>query len=216
MTRKRLPGERAPQVGFKTLIFDLSEVLIAGLVGIEEPLSELLEVSEETVLPAFGGDLLEAICRGRLTEEVYLAQVLARQGWDVPAPVVEQIIRQNLARPVPGMHAFVSRLSGTYELVLLSDHVAEWVVHIRSIHPMLGLFDRQFFSYELGRTKREPDIFRHVLGAVGREPEECLFVDDSEHNVRTARSVGITSIHFSSAGQLAQDLAELGVGGSEV
>ena len=44
-----------------TIIFDLSEVLISGLLGIERPLSEELQILEEKVLPAFGGGLLEAL-----------------------------------------------------------------------------------------------------------------------------------------------------------
>ena len=43
------------------IIFDLSEVLIAGLVGIEKELSQELPIPEHEILPRFGGDMFHEI-----------------------------------------------------------------------------------------------------------------------------------------------------------
>jgi hypothetical protein len=59
----------------RTIIFDLSEVLIAGLLGVEHILSPRLSLPPETILAALGGGSLRELCRGLITEEEYLAGV---------------------------------------------------------------------------------------------------------------------------------------------
>jgi hypothetical protein len=44
------------------------------------------------------------------------------------------------------------------------------------------------------------------LEAIHREPQDCLFVDDSLTNVRVAKGVGIPGIRFVNAGQLRAEL----------
>jgi HAD superfamily hydrolase (TIGR01509 family) len=195
----------------QTLIFDLSEVLIAGLLGIEQPLAARLRIDAPAILPAFAGQLLEDLCCGRLSEDEYLARILQPQRWNIAAREVKRIIRENFHTQVPGMLELVTRLARRYELILLSDHAAEWAAYIRGIHPWLDVFKARFFSFELKQTKREPSTFRKVLVAIGRTPEQCLLVDDSAQNVRAAASIGIPCVRFTSADALARDLAARGL-----
>lgn len=191
----------------RTLIFDLSEVLIAGLLGIEKPLAARLGIPKRAVLPAFAGQLLEHLCCGRLTEDEYLARILKKQRWDIPPAEVKRIIRRNFHRRVPGMHRLIARLARRYELVLLSDHAAEWASYIRGIRPWLNIFEARFFSFELKQTKRKPSTFQRVLGVIGRRPDECLLVDDSAQNVQAAATIGLPGIRFTTAKALARELA---------
>ena len=72
-----------------TLIFDLSETLIAGLLGVEKSLSPILRVDEQTVLSAFAGQHLHGIhwhtfrsfceCRGTLVRDRLARGSLARR-----------------------------------------------------------------------------------------------------------------------------------------
>ncbi len=194
-----------------TLIFDLSEVLIAGLFGIEKPLAALLNVPEEQILPAFAGERLWSLCCGDLSEEEYLGQIIRQQQWRVDPGEVRRIIQQNFHRPVPGMAALLERLSGRYPLVLLSDHAREWTGYILDIHPFLGLFEAKFFSYELKSTKRSPDTFRRVLQMLDRPPGECLFIDDSAANIAAAAACGLHCVQFRSAADLADRLLFYGI-----
>jgi HAD superfamily hydrolase (TIGR01509 family) len=195
----------------QTIIFDLSEVLIAGLIGIEQPIAARLRIAEAQIISAFGGSLLCDLCCGKISEEHYLGQIIADQQWDISADELKQIIRANFHRPVRDMDALVARLATRYELVLLSDHAAEWIAYIRSIHSVLDYFPRQFFSYELTQTKREPAMFQIVLDAIQRNPSQCLFIDDTEANVATARALGIDGIVFTSVEQLRKTLIAQGV-----
>lgn len=195
----------------RTIIFDLSEVLVAGLVGVEKSLSKQLQLPEDMVLAAFGGRLLEDLCCGRLSEDAYLARIIEQQRWDVSIQPLKRLIRQNLHRRVPGMEDIVAHLAQEYELILLSDHVVEWVEYIRTIHPFLKVFRDQFFSFETGQTKGKASTFHKVLEAIGRKPQECLFIDDNPTNIRAATAVGITSIRFTGVEGLAVELGDLGI-----
>jgi putative hydrolase of the HAD superfamily len=58
------------------------------------------------------------------------------------------------------------------------------------------LFDRTFYSYELGLRKPDPAYFRAVVDALGVRPEEAVFVDDMRANVLGAREAGLRAVLF--------------------
>jgi putative hydrolase of the HAD superfamily len=58
------------------------------------------------------------------------------------------------------------------------------------------LFEKLWFSFQLGLLKPDPEIFRYVLNEAGLIPEETLFIDDTLVHVEAARSVGINAFHL--------------------
>lgn len=196
---------------YSTLIFDLSEVFISGLYGAETELAPRLGLPEKTVQRDLWIPWTVSFFEGRLTERQYLDEVIRRGGWTgITADEVGSYLRRNFSRRVPGMEDFIQRLSGRYELALLSDHAREWVDFIRQQHPLLECFDHIFFSFDLRHTKRERITFLTVLYKLGREPGECVFIDDLATNIEVARSVGLHGIQFKDVGQLSGELRALG------
>ncbi|MBR8741300.1 HAD family phosphatase [Nocardiopsis sp. MG754419] len=55
-------------------------------------------------------------------------------------------------------------------------------------------FDTVVISGEVGMRKPEERIYLHTCERLGLAPEECVFIDDLEHNVTTAESLGMTGI----------------------
>lgn len=194
----------------RTIVFDLSEVLIAGLVGVEGELAGRMGLNSKECLGKFGGEKLRELCRGRMTEEEYLrGALMGCEG--VSAEEVKGAIRRNFHRKVEGMEGLVEELARTHELVLLSDHGREWVDYIRSVHGFVGRFASVHFSFDMGRTKGEVGTFVELLGRIGREGEECVFVDDNTGNVGRAREAGMRGIVFVGEGELRRELRGLGV-----
>lgn len=58
------------------------------------------------------------------------------------------------------------------------------------------LFEKAYYSFEMGVRKPNKDIFEMVLRDSGLLPEETLFIDDSEPNIFTAQQMGIRTLHF--------------------
>lgn len=190
----------------KTIIFDLSEVLISGLCGVEDAIAARVGGSPADILSALGGEPLLSLCRGELTEDGYWNSVLAQAGWPMAAAELKQLSRVNFARKIDHMEDLLPVLAAHYELVLLSDHGREWVEHIRELHPHLGIFQRQIYSFQIRQTKREPSTFQRVLEMIQRRADECVFIDDSLGNVESARSVGLNAFQFTDARTLLVDL----------
>jgi putative hydrolase of the HAD superfamily len=71
------------------------------------------------------------------------------------------------------------------------------------------MFDAIVISGEVGMRKPEPEIFGHVLDLLGVEAAQTVFVDDLEHNVRAAESLGLVGVHHTSYDTTAQRLEEL-------
>jgi putative hydrolase of the HAD superfamily len=59
-----------------------------------------------------------------------------------------------------------------------------------------AVFDRQFYSCDLGVAKPDPRYFAAILERLGRPPQDVLFIDDLEANTRAAASVGIHTETF--------------------
>ena len=77
-------------------------------------------------------------------------------------------------------------------------------------------FDHQFHSFQMGLAKPDPAYFTHIVTILGVAPEEAVFVDDMEVNVRGAQRAGLRAVHFSATdtyGHLRCRLRALGVPG---
>src|SRR5436305_1202527 len=72
-----------PASAIRVIIFDLSEVLIAGLCGVEESLALRFRRPGPEILSAFGGELLIRLCRGEISEDFYLESIIANNAWEI-------------------------------------------------------------------------------------------------------------------------------------
>ena len=59
-----------------------------------------------------------------------------------------------------------------------------------------GLFDREFYSCDIGHKKPEAAYFLAMLADLELPPERVLFIDDSEANVAAALGLGINAAVF--------------------
>lgn len=91
-------------------------------------------------------------------------------------------------------------------LALLSNAPHEIAAAIDGRREMV-VFDRLFFSARLGLTKPALAIFSAVLDELGCAASQVTFVDDLPENVAGARAAGLRALLFTSAADLAQQLA---------
>ena len=109
------------------------------------------------------------------------------------------------------MRDLIRRLEGVVDLVLVSDHVREWIAYIEDVHPFLDLFERRVYSFETRLLKDDPGAFDEILRRVERAADACLFIDDNPRNVATAEAAGIRAVRFEGREALEVRLRELGV-----
>jgi putative hydrolase of the HAD superfamily len=75
----------------------------------------------------------------------------------------------------------------------------------------LSYFDVLVWSYQRRITKPDAAIYRYALEKLGTLPEETLFIDDREENVRAAIAMGMKGIVFTNVDQLRRELVALGL-----
>lgn len=71
------------------------------------------------------------------------------------------------------------------------------------------LFDVVVISAEVGLRKPDERIFRHALEGLGLEPQECVFIDDIEHNIRAAEAIGMVGLHHTDPVRTVASLEDL-------
>ena len=102
------------------------------------------------------------------------------------------------------------KLRNQYNLALLSN-VTETRVAIDEYFDMYSHFDKKFLSYKLKLAKPSKNIYQHVLKALKVKPDEVLFIDDKEANLKTARALGIKCIQFNNNAQLVTEFKRIGL-----
>jgi putative hydrolase of the HAD superfamily len=99
------------------------------------------------------------------------------RGWTSADPAVVQVLTE-LAE-------------GGTRLALLSNAHPDYGGAFR-YSPIGALFEQVLVSGELLLLKPDPAIYRHAAAVLGLRPEELVFIDNRERNVRGAESIGIT------------------------
>jgi len=198
-----------------TIIFDLSEVCVNGLMGFEKVLSRETGVNvflidqylhDSKMTDAFTGKITERQYFEKFKNDIENAVGGLYSGMEMPA--LEIMIRRNFTE-VPGMGKIIVALKEDkdYKLGLLSDHMREWVEYIENTRCFLRFFDKKIYSFKSGYTKASSLAFEYALSKLQAKPENVLFIDDQSKNLEVAASAGIKHLHhFSDAERLRKDL----------
>lgn len=112
----------------------------------------------------------------------------------------------------------VQELSKRYRLFLLSNTNQIHCQHYNSklkrefgIPSLDHLFEKAWYSHEMGYRKPDPRIYEKVLKKSRLNPTQTAFVDDSEANVRAAESLGMVGVHVNGERELADLLRDHGI-----
>lgn len=102
------------------------------------------------------------------------------------------------------------RASGV-RVAALSNWSAEKFPVARSRFEFLDWFEAIVISGEVGVSKPDERIYRHLLGRMGLDPGSTVFIDDSAANVAAAAELGMTALRFRDPPTLRAELQDLGL-----
>ncbi|MDO8564013.1 MAG: HAD family phosphatase [Nanoarchaeota archaeon] len=193
----------------KTIIFDLAEVILTGFYGVERFLTNELNLEANKIKSMLQGAEYKLFMEGKINEEDFWSRVITRNNWDIKIDLLKRAIRANF-QEIEGTRKIIEDLKEKgYELVLLSDHSKEWIDYCSSKFDYHHLFDYVQYSYQVKACKIDRVSFDNLLREIKRKPENCLFIDDNEKNLKVAESLGIRVIQFLNPNQLDKDLAKV-------
>jgi putative hydrolase of the HAD superfamily len=92
----------------------------------------------------------------------------------------------------------VEKIKSSGRIVAILSDQTNWLDELNQRTPFYHHLDYVFNSFYLGKTKRDPSIFKDICDKLGLKAEEVLFVDDNLDNIKRASSQGLRTIHFKS------------------
>jgi putative hydrolase of the HAD superfamily len=158
-----------------------------------------------------GANPLFELETGRMTEHDFLARLggaLSKNlGREIELHGFGERYFANLHPNEELIAYFRSLREGGLRLALLTNNVREWEPLWRSKLPVDELFELVVDSAFVGMRKPDPEIYSLTLERLGLPAEACLFLDDIDVNVTTARELGMSAIHFVDTAQAIADIS---------
>ncbi len=187
----------------KNLIFDLGNVII----NIDLPLAmqafgELASKDAERLKTNFwSADFFLAHETGHCTDADFRKNICKLLEKDLPDHELD-LAWNALLLDIPAERIeLLQQLRGEYKLYLLSNTNA---IHIEAVNRQLKekfgldslheLFDKVYYSYEVGHRKPNAEIYSYVLADANLKAEESIFFDDSQANLKSAEQIGIQTV----------------------
>ncbi len=147
---------------------------------------------------------------GRVSEPDFLAGVAAQLadalGRDVAMHDFTERYFAGLSPNAP-MIELMSALRGEdYRMALLTNNVREWEPYWRAMAPIDEIFELVVDSAFVGMRKPDREIYDLTVARLDVPAEQCLFVDDFEHNCAGARDAGMQAVVYRSPEQAIEEI----------
>ena len=95
-----------------------------------------------------------------------------------------------------------------FRLYYLSNFPLDIFEEIRSDYYFFRYFDGGIISSEVKLSKPDVKIFRYILGKYILKPDECLYIDDIEENIKAAEKTGIQGFFTRGSTKISSELED--------
>lgn len=134
---------------------------------------------------------------GNITTEEFRKEASRIFGLEISNIEFDKLWNSILIKPYKDMLNFASGISKQMDVCLLSNTNEIHFNHFYTIcEKYFKNFTQQFYSYRLGLSKPQHEIFHYVMKNLNALPEQILFIDDTESNIVSASDLGIQTFHF--------------------
>jgi putative hydrolase of the HAD superfamily len=106
---------------------------------------------------------------------------------------------------------YIRSLRPRYQTAIISNATDNLRPALTEKFRIADAFDLIVSSAEERVMKPDPEIYLRTLQRLQRQPEECVFIDDSAMNVAAAAALGIQTLFYSAGIDVPTLLAEMGV-----
>lgn len=198
----------------KNIIFDFGNVLLNINPALTAEAFKKLGIKDESDF--FGGrssiELMVKYERGQATSEEFIQAISASVSDKVTS---DQIIDawNALLLDFPSIRVeLLQQLRSDYRLFLLSNtnqiHFEKYTQQFQAIYgyPLESLFEKMWFSHQIGLSKPDTAVFEFVLKDKNLNPAETLFIDDTLMHVEAARKSGIYGWHLTQGSDVCEIL----------
>lgn len=152
-------------------------------------------------------DIQRAYDRGFITYHDFVEQGM--RAANVSASRLDEIFHDAPQQKNTELLAYIEQLRPKYKIGLLSNVASNWIRDNFLTKTEIELFDAMTFSYELGTTKPDPEMYTAVCQQLGVELNQAVMVDDIDAYCEAAERIGMSSIQYKNFVQFKTDIEEL-------
>jgi putative hydrolase of the HAD superfamily len=135
---------------------------------------------------------------GRMTRAEWLRSTETALAGVASAPVARELAAAFGATPFrtdPEILELLARVRQHVPLVLVTNATTELEADLTGLG-LDGFVDHVVNSARIGVAKPDEGFYEIAAARVGVPYDRCLFVDDSEVNVKAAAALGMTGVHY--------------------
>lgn len=196
----------------KNVIFDLGNVLLS-FEPKEYVMSKVIEEKFEEIYESiFKSKEWLMLDRGTITEEEAKINIINRkiENKEFINSVFENWY--DILNPIESSVEVLKKLKERgYKVFYLSNFHLAAFEYVTKKHDFFGLFDGGVVSYREKLLKPEKEIYEKILYEYNLEPNETVFIDDMEVNVKAAIENGMKGIILKNPIDLKNELEKLDV-----
>ena len=188
----------------KNILFDLGGVILD--INVQATLKQFYELGFPAELMQFPNsmttDLYFKYETGKLNTEQFRNQIRKAAGVEMTDRAFDEAWNAMLVRFPEERVALLKELSKRYKLYMLSNTSA---LHVKVFEKMYldlagesmhQVFDKIYYSHEIGWHKPDREAWEYVIRDAGIKAEETLFLDDNIHNIKASQELGFQAIHI--------------------
>ena len=189
----------------KNIIFDFGGVIInidtarIGQVLIKKGIDNL----EQVHLHLIENDFYNGLETGHVTPQQFRNAIKSVLNINMSDDDIDEAWNAIILDIPPERVRLLEAIRKNYSTYLLSntniihyDYYSRYFAAAFGYDQLADIFDRAYFSHEMGLRKPNTEIFKRVLKESALIPEDTLFIDDVLENVEAAISVGMNGYHL--------------------
>ena len=151
--------------------------------------------------------LMEHFEAGAFDFDTFAARFVQEAGVDLELPEFRQTFL-GAVRERREMFGVLNAIPERYTVGILSNNVAVLCDRVRD-DPRMTRTEHFVFSNEIKVRKPDPAAFAALTQALGRPPEETVFVDDNRDNIAACEALGYKGLLLESYPGFAKDWKQL-------
>jgi glucose-1-phosphatase len=195
----------------KNIVFDLGNVLISF-----KP-SEYFDkkkypanIKAKILADIFGSQEWAMIDKGEITTDAAIDSISAKSSLKREEIVHIFNLRTDLMFPLDTNVKLLPGLKNRgFKLYYLSNFPLDIFDEVRSGYYFFKHFDGGLISAEAKSSKPDTRIYEILFEKYSLQPEECLFIDDIEANVISARTFGMTGICTNGSLEISKEIEKV-------
>ncbi len=179
----------------KNILFDLGGVLID--IDINKTVikfSELLSFEISDYKELMNNPIFKNYEIGKISSSEFLKELHKLSDNKVSKETFADAWNSMIINVPKNRISLVEKLRESKNLYVLSNtnelHVNYFNKMIPGYNSLNPLFDKVYYSHEIGFRKPKKEAFEFVIKDSRIEPKETLFLDDNEDNIITAKGLG--------------------------